>query len=745
MKEPVVSITLDLQKASTDTVVSLKQGNTVGKIAISLSEEGFPYEIAEDCYAVLTATKPDGTILYNHCQTDGNTIYYEITEQTTAVAGRIRAEVKLYGKEDQLVTTASFCMVVHETVCADGAVESFHEVSALTHLISQSLEIGQRSEELLALADTAKEAADEASTLAEEASGRIEDAVRNANAAADRADQFPLVAQEAKQKSEEAIQRVNTLREVVSKFHSNIQKTEKGEVITVDDASDLPLAGLKVFGKTEQRTTTGKNLLKTNINTVYTGNGNNVRIFDSVEIDGGFQSNLQYTFSLTFSTNNVVTSATGNLIYFESVYTDGTTLYNGIDGSITSGILTFSSVSGKTLQKVMVYTAGRFTSGSVEITNAQIEKGSTATAYEPYTGGKPSPSPEYPQELESVGESVNVTVCGKNLLDVSKFTNQIYSAEGVLTNSTNHKLFDYIPVKKGDVFTLSAAYKGITAEYLRWALFDVNKLFISRYGGASKADTATVNISQDGYIRVFIAHVEYDVNTLQLEAGSAATDYEPYTATTATVTPKDSSGKSLYLPGIPVESGGNYTDSKGKQWICDEVDFEKGVYVQRVEQILLDGSEEWMDNGLDSTGTIRMLYMRPHVKLEKHDITLNDIRLLSDCFTGGTRSSGVYKAIIEAYNYLNVTIRAEDFVSIDDWVTSLAKSPIELMFVLAEENPIPLSAEQLAAFAALHSNYPITTVFNDQNAGMEVKYVADTKLYIDKKFNELAAALVNRT
>ena len=36
------------------------------------------------------------------------------------------------------------------------------------------------------------------------------------------------------------------------------------------------------------------------------------------------------------------------------------------------------------------------------------------------------------------------------------------------------------------------------------------------------------------------------------------------------------------LSGIPVSSGGNYTDADGQQWVCDEVDFKKGVYVQRV-------------------------------------------------------------------------------------------------------------------------------------------------------------------
>lgn len=41
------------------------------------------------------------------------------------------------------------------------------------------------------------------------------------------------------------------------------------------------------------------------------------------------------------------------------------------------------------------------------------------------------------------------------------------------------------------------------------------------------------------------------------------------------------------LPGIPVSSGGNYTDENGQQWICDEVDLGRGKYVQRVSTYLI--------------------------------------------------------------------------------------------------------------------------------------------------------------
>ena len=45
------------------------------------------------------------------------------------------------------------------------------------------------------------------------------------------------------------------------------------------------------------------------------------------------------------------------------------------------------------------------------------------------------------------------------------------------------------------------------------------------------------------------------------------------------------------LPGIPVTSGGNYTDPQGQQWVCDEVDLERGVRVQRVDKAAFDSTK----------------------------------------------------------------------------------------------------------------------------------------------------------
>lgn len=65
---------------------------------------------------------------------------------------------------------------------------------------------------------------------------------------------------------------------------------------------------------------------------------------------------------------------------------------------------------------------------SYVVSNIQFEKGTVATSFEPYSSGKASPSPEYQQEIKSVGKwneekqkyEVSVKVTGKNLFDIEK-------------------------------------------------------------------------------------------------------------------------------------------------------------------------------------------------------------------------------------------------------------------------------------------------------------------------------------
>lgn len=64
--------------------------------------------------------------------------------------------------------------------------------------------------------------------------------------------------------------------------------------------------------------------------------------------------------------------------------------------------------------------------------------------------------------------------------------------------------------------------------------------------------------------------------------GSKLLPYEPYHEQAITV--QTSGG----LHGIPVSSGGNYTDADGQQWVCDEIDLAQGKIIRRVNADALD-------------------------------------------------------------------------------------------------------------------------------------------------------------
>ncbi len=187
------------------------------------------------------------------------------------------------------------------------------------------------------------------------------------------------------------------------------------------------------------------------------------------------------------------------------------------------------------------------------------------------------------------------------------------------------------------------------------------------------------------------------------------------------------------ISGIPVTSGGNYTDPDGQQWICDEVDLGRGVYVKRVGMSIFHGDESWYKYLDGDGGTARF----------KTDVIANDIeRVVSASSVGRVLCSG-FKVIRANDTYTKregisvevnggMTVYSTQYSGdLDGWNTHLSENPITLIYVLANPIETPLSDVEIAAFKALHSNNPNTTILNDAGAYMAVEYVADTKTYID--------------
>lgn len=189
------------------------------------------------------------------------------------------------------------------------------------------------------------------------------------------------------------------------------------------------------------------------------------------------------------------------------------------------------------------------------------------------------------------------------------------------------------------------------------------------------------------------------------------------------------------LPGIPVTSGGNYTDANGQQWICDEVDFEKGVYVQRILRVIpnavkLGGVREG-ETVFGSITTDREIAVGSSVLSTHLPAAVSYIASSNQTVGAYVYSEGELRCRISATNTKN---EITEFI---------ANNSVEFLCALANAECHDLTAEELARYDVLYTNYPSTAVYNDAGAGMELKYVADTKLYVDNKFNVLAAMVNN--
>ena len=150
MMDSCIRITLDLRQIGVSTIVRAKRSDTGRVLRIALADDGVPYTIEPDCYAVFTAKKPDRTVLYNRCVIESNEVVYAFTEQTTAVTGRMPAEIRMYGADEKLITSARFYLEVLDTVYHAEDILSRDEMDAVDALILETTAVKSEVERKLA-------------------------------------------------------------------------------------------------------------------------------------------------------------------------------------------------------------------------------------------------------------------------------------------------------------------------------------------------------------------------------------------------------------------------------------------------------------------------------------------------------------------------------------------------------------------------------------------------------------------
>ena len=136
MNNSIYKINLELHEVGSQLTLTAKAYDTARQIRCTFTDNGRPYVITDDCFAVFTAKKPDGNILFNATHIDGNVVHYDFTVNTVNASGVLECEMRLYNGNGKLITSPRFSILVDDTVYHDGdVIESASEYTALTRLM----------------------------------------------------------------------------------------------------------------------------------------------------------------------------------------------------------------------------------------------------------------------------------------------------------------------------------------------------------------------------------------------------------------------------------------------------------------------------------------------------------------------------------------------------------------------------------------------------------------------------------
>jgi hypothetical protein len=499
-----------------------------------------------------------------------------------------------------------------------------------------------------------------------------------------------------------------------------IKPTAQGTDIQLKDASDMNIQELHLYGKTSQKTTKGIQLLNlkdakggTGEGVTYTVNadgsvarkGTATGYIANVWLKGNYYENTEnkeiflileagktYYIKDVVLLNGQVSVTSKNKVESNYLVTINEREYP--EGFKVTGIRNPAQTSGKTYNDV-IYPI--------------VAESSIAIEWEEYTGGQPSPNLDYPQEINCI-ENPTINVAGKNLA----ITQNVRGSN----NLVNAKIV------RGQKYTLS---------------FDCNKRVAININSKRQDGTTLININplkigrnscsfiaiDDGDI-FFNCYGSTDntnnlqINNIQIERGDTSSDYEPYKEIQTATLNYELNGIDDVRDELIVRADGT------------------GQLIQRLlEEELNENSNYviWYAN----TNTYGFL-----MKESKWLFRTNKINIKSNKLKGITKevgNPGTYDKngifVDTAGLYIKISKKYLTEYTVDALKTYLRDNPITVVGLLKEPIVNELSAKQVQEVIALHTNKPNTTIWNDQDAEMQITYVADAKNYIDNKFIEL--------
>lgn len=329
-----------------------------------------------------------------------------------------------------------------------------------------------------------------------------------------------------------------------------------------------------------------------------------------------------------------------------------------------------------------------------------------------------TPTPDAPVPIVSAGDSgsVAVKVTGKNLFYEQEFQNYFINSVANTVGLAVGNVSCVLQVVTGAKYYVTRNKIGT-----KFRVAVVDELPIR---GQSVRPSSAVNADSKRQVEIS-ATSKYMIIQCEDEAGfselmvslDSSTTYSPYREQLLTLpTPTG-------LPGIPVTSGGNYTDQSGQQWVCDEVDLERGVKVQRVNAVDLSACAIIGTTNLAVTKRLAI-----QLPLKAKDYTVKAL-----C----NRLPYLVSFTIDTIHFYVDANNVNVFIPID------AKNPEEgeyiLFYALATPIETPLTPDEIAAYKALTAYGPDTVVQASDGAGVKLVYQRDVNIAIKRIEDAIAS------
>lgn len=522
-----------------------------------------------------------------------------------------------------------------------------------------------------------------------------------------------------------------------------VMKTEEGTMLALNNPKlgkfgDV-LTEFNIYGRSSQFTTTGKNLLKypyiieddISQGIIFTDNKDG-----SISISGTATGTAYYNlYSNIDGKRLTLASGTYKLVVKGGSKCD-VIVSNDVVTAINQG--TFTITDGH--NEIYCYIVVQEGLTVDETVYPMIQLASiTDESYEPYTGGKPSPSPDYPQEIKSVGDSGSVerNVRGKNLWDNFKKISlgNVEQKNGTYISTADTMQVDITGSSIGVRPLLLKANNAYTFSLKTTVSISSPKFVCLRYTNGESNNIIFINknfvnfvperdVEKIGFV-LYESVVGDKVYDVQLEMGSEATSYEPYYEEQTVTLP-------YTLNAIPVAFGGNVTID-GQQYIADYVDLKCGKYVQNVTAFEFTGDEKFRYGTDSNTQNILGGLYTVTFSIGK----IMNKMVISNAFVRATNNwtyqiEYVKEKKVSVFTLTNAhavvfVLDATTFPTKEDFVLFLKTkkdtgNPVVLYYNLSEPIEQNLTQSEIQAYQNLVTYAGTNIVENNYNAWMKATY-----------------------